>query len=51
MAGDRTMYPPVRGDGVAREEMQREIVAADGDRRVDVRSNKSDVVVIGVGNT
>ena len=37
MAGDRGMYPPVRGDGVAREGMQREIVAGDGDRRVDVR--------------
>ena len=31
------MYPPVRGDGVAREGMQREIVAGDGDRGVCVR--------------
>ena len=37
MAGDRAMYPPVRGDGVARGGMQREIVAGDGDRGVDVR--------------
>ena len=31
------MYPPVRGDGVAREGVQREIVAGDGDRGVGVR--------------
>ena len=37
LAGDRAMYPPVRGDGVTREGIQREIVAGDGDRRVDVR--------------
>ena len=28
------MYPTVRGDGVAREGMQREIVAGDGDREL-----------------
>ena len=37
LAGDRAMYPHVRGDGVAREGIQREIVAGDGDRSVDVR--------------
>ena len=37
LAGNRAMYPPVRGDRVAREGIQREIVAGDGDRRVDVR--------------
>ena len=37
MAGDRAMYPPARGNRVAREGMQREIVAGDEDRGVDVR--------------
>ena len=32
LAGDRAMYPPLRGDGVARKEIQREIVSGDGDR-------------------
>ena len=29
VAGDRAMYPPVRGDGVAREGIQPDIVARD----------------------
>ena len=37
MAGDRAMYPPLRGDRVAREGIQREIVTGDGDQGVDVR--------------
>ena len=37
LGGDRAMYPPLRGDRVAREGIQREIVAGDGDQGVDVR--------------
>ena len=50
LAGDRAMYPLVRGDGVAREGIQRQIVAGDGDRRVDVRIWKravDEIVVVG----
>ena len=37
MAGDRAIYPILRGDRVAREGIQREIVEGDGHQGVDVR--------------
>ena len=36
-AGDRTMYPPVQATESRGRGIQREIVAGDRDRRVDVR--------------
>ena len=32
LAGDRAMFPPLRGDRVARKGIQGEIVTGDGDR-------------------